>query len=607
MPPLQNHVKYSLKLSRHIFLKRYNFYSTSTVGKIDRVLIANRGEIACRVIRTAKRLGIESVVAVYSDPDSNAQHVRMCNGPGDLAFRIGEAPSLKSYLRAEKIIEVAKQANVQAIHPGYGFLSENAAFAEACADAGIKFMGPSADAIRAMGQKNRAKQIMIDANVPVLLGYNGADQDPELLLEEAKKIGFPVMIKPVYGGGGKGMRVSNSVDDFMECLESAKSESTKSFGNAEMILERYIADPRHVEVQIFGDMHGNYVHLWERDCSIQRRHQKIIEEAPAPGLDDETRQRLGNTAVNAARAVQYEGAGTVEFIYDRETADFYFMEMNTRLEPVTEAVTGVDLVEWQFKVAEGKPLPIVNQSDIKMNGHALEARIYAEEIDKTTFHFMPSAGVLEYLRFPETRSMNDGSDSMAPYTRVDSGVQEGDCVSVHYDPMIAKIVGWAPSRTEAIKQLDKALSETHIGGLQNNIKFVKACLAQPQFVSGDVATDFIEKNKEHLVTSDHFAPKPTNCAIDVVFKNAESGDVTRKSDIPGDVASSARDDSLDEWKRSTHQTPGIVEKIARKTSVTLNLIFLIVFSVAMYQQYQIVIGEAELAPTVKAPKKFYDD
>ncbi|KAI1696138.1 carbamoyl-phosphate synthase L chain, ATP binding domain-containing protein [Ditylenchus destructor] len=267
-----------------------------------------------------------------------------------------------------------------------------------------------------------------------------------------------------------------------------------------MILERYIADPRHVEVQVFGDTHGNYVHLWEQDCSMQRWHQKIIEEAPAPGLDDETRQGLGNTAVNAARAVQYEGAGTVEFIYDRETADFYFMEMNTRLEPVTEAVTGqMDLAEWQFKVAKGKPLPIVNQWDIKLNGHALEGRIYAEEIDKTTFHFMPSAGVLEYLRFPTTQSMNDGCDSKAPYTRVDSGVQEGDCMSVHYDPMIAEIVGWAPTRTEAIKQLDKALGETHIGGLQNNVKLVKACLAPPQFVSGDVATDFIEKNKEQLV------------------------------------------------------------------------------------------------------------
>ncbi|CAD5213118.1 unnamed protein product [Bursaphelenchus okinawaensis] len=451
--------------------------------KIRRVLIANRGEIACRVMKTARKLGIESV-AVYSSADLHSQHTKMA----DKAFRIGDPPPLQSYLCGDKIIDVALKSGAQAIHPGYGFLSENAGFAEKCAENGIIFMGPPPNAIRDMGMKNTAKKIMIEANVPVIEGYNGDDQSPELLFEEARKIGFPVMIKAVCGGGGKGMRIARTEADFHQALESAKTESEKGFGNSDMIIEKFVERPRHVEVQVFGDTHQNYVYLWERDCSIQRRHQKVIEEAPAPGLSMDVRRSIGQAGANAAKAVNYTGAGTVEFIMDPLTQKFYFMEMNTRLQvehPVTEAITGVDLVEWQFAIAEGGEIPL-KQEEIGLNGHALEARVYAED---SNAGFMPTAGKLEHLQFPTN-------------ARIDSGVVEGDDVTVHYDPMIAKVIVWGRDRQEAIGNLDKALNDTHIGGLANNVDFVRTCLNHEKFVSGQVYTDFIADHEKELLKTE---------------------------------------------------------------------------------------------------------
>ncbi|KAH7698789.1 methylcrotonoyl-CoA carboxylase subunit alpha, partial [Aphelenchoides avenae] len=462
-------------LSSQLLCVRY----ASTAKRIDRVLIANRGEIALRVMRTARKLGIESV-AVYSDADVNSQHTKYA----DRAYHIGSAAALQSYLRADKIIDVALKAGAQAIHPGYGFLSENAEFAEKCAEAGIVFMGPPPKAIRDMGIKSRAKQIMIAANVPVIEGYNGSDQKPETLLEESRNIGFPVMLKAVCGGGGKGMRIALTENDFFSSLQSARSEAAKSFGNDDMIVEKFVERPRHVEVQIFGDTHGNYLYLWERDCSLQRRHQKVIEEAPAPGLDLKTRQQIGQNAVEAARAVDYVGAGTVEFIMDPQ-GSFYFMEMNTRLQvehPVSEAITGVDLVEWQFKVAQGEPIPL-KQEQIPLLGHAMEARIYAED---SAAGFMPTAGRLEHLSFPKN-------------ARVDSGVVEGDEVTVHYDPMIAKIIVAGADRQEATRRLDDALRNTHIGGLCNNVDFVRTCLNHKEFIAGNVYTDFIKDHESELL------------------------------------------------------------------------------------------------------------
>ncbi|KAL7075236.1 hypothetical protein ACQ4LE_005653 [Meloidogyne hapla] len=448
--------------------------------RIKKVLIANRGEIAVRVMRTAKMMGIETV-AIYSDVDANSLHASIA----DSSFRIGPATPSQSYLNSDKIIELAKLAQVDSIHPGYGFLSENSQFAQLCASNNIIFIGPPPSAIYDMGMKNKAKQIMIEAGVPVIQGYNGPNQETENLLEEAKQIGFPVMMKAVCGGGGKGMRISSSEKDFLESLESARSEAQKSFGNTDMILEKFVTRPRHVEVQIFGDMHGNYVYLWERDCSIQRRHQKIIEEAPAPGLSFETRHWLGRTAVNAAAAVNYVGAGTVEFIFDTESEKFYFMEMNTRLQvehPVTEAITNLDLVEWQFRVAAGEPLPM-NQNEIPLINHAIEARIYAED---SQANFMPTAGTLEYLQFPEN-------------VRVDSGIREGDEVTVFYDPMIAKIIAKGRTREEAIFKLENALNQTHIGGLYSNVEFVRSCLKHEKFLSGDLYTDFIPDHQNELL------------------------------------------------------------------------------------------------------------
>ncbi|XP_053600967.1 methylcrotonoyl-CoA carboxylase subunit alpha, mitochondrial [Plodia interpunctella] len=449
---------------------------------INKVLIANRGEIACRVIRTARKLGIRSV-AVYSDADKHAMHVEMA----DEAYHIGPAASSQSYLNASKILEVAKKSNSQAIHPGYGFLSENVEFCEKCANEGVIFIGPPPKAIRDMGIKSTSKAIMSNAGVPVVRGYHGEDQSIERLQAEAQKVGFPLMIKAVRGGGGKGMRIAMTETDFLPQLESAKRESMKSFGDDNMLLEQYITDPRHVEVQVFADMHGNVVHLFERDCSVQRRHQKIIEEAPAPGISEETRRAIGEAAVRAARAVGYVGAGTVEFILHRVTHEFHFMEMNTRLQvehPITEMITGTDLVEWQLRVAAGEPLP-VTQQDIVRRGHAVECRIYAEEPGAG---FLPRAGTLHRLRQPTPED----------HVRIETGVREGQEVSVHYDPMIAKLVVWGKDRHEALAKTRAKLSEYQVAGLETNVNFLLRLSGASAFVSGDVHTAFIPQHEAEL-------------------------------------------------------------------------------------------------------------
>ncbi|KAG7199542.1 hypothetical protein KM043_014153 [Ampulex compressa] len=450
--------------------------------RIDKILIANRGEIACRISKTAKKLGVKTV-AVYSDVDKNSMHVDQA----DEAYCIGPAASSQSYLRQDKIIAVAKKAKCQAIHPGYGFLSENTEFAELCQRENIIFIGPPASAIRDMGIKNTSKAIMTKAGVPIIEGYHGEDQSNETLLLEAKKIGFPLMIKAIRGGGGKGMRIALKESEFTEALESARTESQKAFGDSAVLLEKYVSEPRHIEVQVFADKHGNVVYLFERDCSVQRRHQKVIEEAPAPGISSELRAELGQAAVRAAKAVGYVGAGTVEFIMDRNNHSFHFMEMNTRLQvehPVTEAITGLDLVEWQLKVAAGEKLPLT-QEEINLTGHAFEARIYAEN---PRDGFLPGAGHLSYLRTPET----------AENVRVETGVRENDEVSVHYDPMIAKLVVWGKNRNEALNILKSKLSEYNVAGLDTNIEFIKDLCLHPRFRNGEVHTGFIEENKEQL-------------------------------------------------------------------------------------------------------------
>uniref|UniRef100_A0A674HQ30 Methylcrotonoyl-CoA carboxylase subunit alpha, mitochondrial n=1 Tax=Taeniopygia guttata TaxID=59729 RepID=A0A674HQ30_TAEGU len=419
----------------------------STIGghSIGKILIANRGEIACRVMRTAKKMGVKSV-AVYSEADRNSLHVAMA----DEAYCIGPPPSQQSYLAMEKILQVAKVSAAQAVHPGYGFLSENTEFADLCKQQGIIFIGPPSSAIRDMGIKSTSKAIMSAAGVPVVEGYHGEDQSDECLKEHAKRIGYPVMIKAVRGGGGKGMRIAYSEKEFLDQLESARREAKKSFNDDAMLIEKFVDNPRHVEVQVFGDQHGNAVYLFERDCSVQRRHQKIIEEAPGPGISPEVRRRLGEAAVRAAKAVNYVGAGTVEFIMDSQH-NFYFMEMNTRLQvehPVTEMITGTDLVEWQLRVAAGEKIPLM-QEEILLQGHAFEARIYAEDPNN---NFMPGAGPLLHLSTPPADR----------FTRIETGVRQGDEVSVHYDPMIAKLVVWAEDRQAALRKLRYSLHQYNI-------------------------------------------------------------------------------------------------------------------------------------------------
>ncbi|HLO19438.1 MAG TPA: acetyl/propionyl/methylcrotonyl-CoA carboxylase subunit alpha [Sphingomicrobium sp.] len=448
------------------------------------LLIANRGEIACRVIRTARRLGIRTI-AIYSDADAKALHVRMA----DEAVHIGPSPARESYLCGERIIAAAKEAGAEAIHPGYGFLSENADFAQAVIDAGLTWVGPKPGSIRAMGLKDAAKKLMTKAGVPVTPGYLGEDQDPKRLRKEAHAIGYPVLIKAVAGGGGKGMRRVNAPEQFDDALESAKREAASAFGDDRVLIEKYILSPRHIEVQVFGDRHGNVVHLFERDCSLQRRHQKVIEEAPAPGMDAETREAVCGAAVRAAKAVNYEGAGTIEFIADASAglhADtIWFMEMNTRLQvehPVTEEITGEDLVEWQLRVASGEPLPR-RQDELSITGHAMEARLYAEDPAKG---FLPSVGKLDHFDLGE-----EG--------RIETGVEEGDAISPFYDPMIAKLIGVGGDREEAIGELASILDNVEVWPVRTNAGFLFNAVLHPDFGSGRIDTGFIERNLDALV------------------------------------------------------------------------------------------------------------
>ncbi len=458
------------------------------------VLIANRGEIACRVIRTAKNLGIKTV-AIYSDADANALHVKLA----DEAIHIGLSPAAESYLVGEKIIEAAKVTGAEAIHPGYGFLSENAGFADAVIKAGLIWIGPQPSAIRDMGLKDAAKSLMIKAGVPTTPGYLGEDQSLEVLATEAEKIGYPVLIKAVAGGGGKGMRKVDVASDFQDALESCKREAKASFGDDNVLLEKWITDPRHIEVQVFGDTHGNVVHLFERDCTLQRRHQKVIEEAPAPGMDEATREAVCAAAVRAAKAVDYVGAGTVEFIADGSGAldadKIWFMEMNARLQvehPVTEMITGVDLVEWQLRVASGDALPLV-QEKLTISGWAMEARLYAENPESG---FLPSIGKMDVLSLPD-------------FVRVDTGVEQGGVVSPYYDPMISKLIAHGRSRDEARTQLADACNAVSTFPVANNAGFLSKLLREPDFSNGSVTTSYINDHLERLTSK----PVPSRHAL----------------------------------------------------------------------------------------------
>ncbi len=456
----------------------------------NKILIANRGEIACRVIRTARRMGIKTV-AVYSEADANARHVRLA----DEAVLIGSPAARESYLVIDKIIAVARQTGAQAIHPGYGFLSENEVFCDACDQAGIVFIGPPASAIRAMGSKSEAKKLMGQAGVPLTPGYHGDNQEPEFLHQQARAIGYPVLIKAAAGGGGKGMRLVQTDEEFLDALSSCKREAASSFGDDHVLVEKYITRPRHIEIQVFGDTHGNVVHLFERDCSVQRRHQKVLEEAPAPGMTAQRRAAMGQAAVQAAKAVGYVGAGTVEFIVHQD-GTFYFMEMNTRLQvehPVTEMITGQDLVEWQLKVAFGEPLPL-SQEQLTIQGHSLEARIYAEDPSKG---FLPSIGQLLHLAPPQ--------ESL--YVRVDTGVEEGDEISPHYDPMIAKLIVWDSSRERALARMLQALADYRVVGVANNIEFLSRLTACPAFAGADLDTGLIERERMFLFEQQEPVPE----------------------------------------------------------------------------------------------------
>ena len=461
----------------------------------EKVLIANRGEIACRIMKTARRLG-SKCVAVYSDADKAAMHVAMA----DEAYRLGPAPASESYLKIDSIVAIAKFSGAQAIHPGYGFLSENPEFAEACEAQGLIFIGPPASAIRAMGHKDAAKRLMEKAGVPVVPGYHGEEQDAAFLAARARDIGYPILIKASAGGGGKGMRRVDHEREFAEALASVKREATASFGDGRLIIEKLIARARHIEVQVFADARGNTVHLFERDCSLQRRHQKVIEEAPAPGMTPLMRRAMGETAVRAALAVGYRGAGTVEFIAD--TSDglrsdrFYFMEMNTRLQvehPVTEAITGQDLVEWQFRVAAGEPLP-KSQDELAIDGHAVEARLYAEDAGRG---FIPQTGRIAYLTLADDEA------------RVDAGVREGDDISPHYDPLIAKLITHGATRDAALSKLSRALGRSQVLGCTTNIEFLSALIAHKDVVAGNVDTGLIEREVDALTVK----TKPTSTAI----------------------------------------------------------------------------------------------
>ena len=472
-----------------------------------KILIANRGEIACRVAATARRMGIKTV-AVYSDADAQAKHVQVC----DEAVHIGGSAPKDSYLRWERILQAAKDTGAQAVHPGYGFLSENEDFAKACAAAGLVFIGPPASAILAMGLKAESKQLMERAGVPLVPGYHAADQDPALLQREADAIGYPALIKASAGGGGKGMRVVNSSAEFADALGSCKREAINSFGDDAVLIEKYVQRPRHIEIQVFGDTHGNCVYLFERDCSVQRRHQKVLEEAPAPGMTEALRKQMGEAAVAAAKAVNYVGAGTVEFIveqtaYDKpESMKFFFMEMNTRLQvehPVTEAITGLDLVEWQLRVASGEPLPL-QQSDLRIHGHAIEARICAENPDN---NFLPATGTLAVYRKPKCSSFALPSDAHAG-VRIDDGVREGDSISPFYDSMVAKLIVHGDTREQALARLDEALSQTRIVGLTTNVQFLRHIIRTDSFATAKLDTALIQREEKAL-----FAQEPLGLAL----------------------------------------------------------------------------------------------
>ena len=460
-----------------------------------KLLIANRGEIACRIAATAARLGIRTV-AVYSDVDKNAKHVSFC----DEAFAIGGVTAGESYLASPSIIRAARASGAEAIHPGYGFLAENAEFAEACAEAGLVFIGPPAAAIRTMGDKSTAKSVMTKAGVPVLPGYHGENQAPDFLRSQAGAIGYPVMLKARAGGGGKGMRVVHGTGEFDDLLAACRREAKNSFGDDSILIEKYLDRPRHIEVQIFGDTHGNCIYLFERDCSVQRRHQKIIEESPAPGLTESPRQSIGETAVAAARAVNYTGAGTIEFLVDQDTR-FYFLEMNTRLQvehPVTEMITGQDLVEWQLLVAAGAPLP-QSQGQLRFRGHAIEARIYAE---KPSSGFLPSTGTLEIFKTPEAIHFTvPSSPEMAP-VRLDAGVRAGDTITPYYDPLMAKLVVWGKDRTEAVTRLRDALDQFVALGLETNLPFLRRLSRLSDFRAANLDTGLIARNEAFLLASE---------------------------------------------------------------------------------------------------------
>jgi 3-methylcrotonyl-CoA carboxylase alpha subunit len=466
----------------------------------QKILIANRGEIACRVAATARRLGVRTV-AVYSDADAGARHVAAC----DEAVHIGAAPARESYLQWRRILDAALATGAQAVHPGYGFLSENEAFAQACADAGLAFIGPPPSAIAAMGSKSAAKSLMEKAGVPLVPGYHGQDNDPALLAREAERIGYPVLIKASAGGGGKGMRRVEKAADFADALASCQREAKASFGDDHVLVERYVLRPRHIEIQVFADGHGQCVHLFERDCSVQRRHQKVFEEAPAPGLSAARRAEMGEAAVSAAMAVGYVGAGTVEFIAEeRDDGDirFYFMEMNTRLQvehPVTEAITGLDLVEWQLRVAAGQHLPLA-QGQLTMRGHAIEARICAENPDA---NFLPATGPLAVARWPAHVSF-ERSDSLP---RIDRGFDDGDTISPYYDSMIAKLIVWGEDRAQALARMDAALRDTHLVGLQTNVAFLRRVVNTQAFATADLDTALIEREHAALFESAPLAPE----------------------------------------------------------------------------------------------------
>ena len=525
-----------------------------------KILIANRGEIACRVAATCSRLGIKTV-AVHSDADAHAKHVATC----DEAVYIGASSPKESYLRWEKIIETALSTGAQAIHPGYGFLSENDAFATACQAAGLVFIGPPASAIQAMGLKAESKQLMEKAGVPLVPGYHGANQDPAFLQVQADGMGYPVLIKASAGGGGKGMRIVDKSTDFAAALASCKRESINSFGDDAVLIEKYVQRPRHIEIQVFGDTLGNYVYLFERDCSVQRRHQKVLEEAPAPGLSETMRQQMGATAVAAARAVNYVGAGTVEFIVEQQpdgAMNFFFMEMNTRLQvehPVTEAITGLDLVEWQLLVASGEPLPL-KQEQLSITGHAIEARICAENPDN---QFLPATGQLKVYGLPEhvTFERTAGGNS-AVNVRVDSGVRQGDTISPYYDSMIAKLIVHGDTREQALARMDEALAKTHIVGLNTNVQFLRYVVRSDSFAQANLDTGLIPREQAVLFNQEPLGVELAVAAAVVHTLHAESTQTTGKSKAPTDSGDSSRFAWTDPWadpwsKRDGWQSHGI--------------------------------------------------